>query len=643
MPNFCGQCGSPLNPKTGKCPKCLPVETFIPQSKPIHSQSENKVSEKKAKSKRNVDKANTLAKKPKSKKKTTVTLIILGIICFLLMSLGVLLVFDIVKLPDSISDALNGIDGEGFGDYLQGEDENATDVSDLNYRFLDDGTVEITGYTGNVDAVYIPSKIDGKAVTSIGYKAFEYCTSTSITIPDSVSIIDEFAFMNCGNLVNVDLSDSVTVISNSAFTKCSALESITIPRSVTKIGDNVFEGCVSLEDITVDSDNSYYFSQNGVLLSKDGTKLITCPMGKKGAYTIPSSVTEISESAFCNCVYLTSITLSDKTEKMCTCSFDNCSGLTSVSIPDTVTEIEDCAFRGCDSLENVYYSGTEKQWNTISIGDDNTDLTEADIQYNYSRENNSSKTKSSDSEAESSSSVDITSSSRADKSSDTTSSEISSKTSSRTSSATSSTTSSRTSSTTSSTTSSKTSSMTSSQKTYKSYKEAYEEFMKEMINGDQTGTSVFYIAYVDNDDIPELFVTEGVGFNLSLYTYYEGEVVDLGSFGNAGNVMYIPKKNLMLNARFGGTGIVESYGYTEIRDGVRENVFGYSQVYDISGNIIYYVDQKEVSESEYKKAAEKYSSGYNFVHAYNGKGYDINESNIEKFVENPSAFINPDE
>ena len=54
-----------------------------------------------------------------------------------------------------------------------------------------------------------------------------------------------------------------------------------------------------------------------------------------------------------------------------------------VTIPSTVKTIGGSAFDGCRGLTTVYYTGTEEQWNSISIGKYNTYLTNAEIIYNY--------------------------------------------------------------------------------------------------------------------------------------------------------------------------------------------------------------------------------------------------------------------
>ena len=65
-------------------------------------------------------------------------------------------------------------------------------------------------------------------------------------------------------------------------------------------------------------------------------------------------------------------------------AFYNCSGLTSVTIPDSVIIIGLRAFYGCSSLNDVYYTGTERQWNRIRVSLGNEKLEKVEIHYDYS-------------------------------------------------------------------------------------------------------------------------------------------------------------------------------------------------------------------------------------------------------------------
>ena len=67
--------------------------------------------------------------------------------------------------------------------------------ADFEYTVLDDGTAEITDYTGSAAELVIPYEIDGYKITSIGNDAFKDCISlTEITIQDSVTNIGNSAF-----------------------------------------------------------------------------------------------------------------------------------------------------------------------------------------------------------------------------------------------------------------------------------------------------------------------------------------------------------------------------------------------------------------------------------------------------------------
>ena len=240
--------------------------------------------------------------------------------------------------------------------------------NDLTNVTILDGTISI-GYgvfkwCKNLNSIEIP-----KSITSIGDDAFYKCTSLiSITIPDSVTSIGESAFAACTSLTDVTIPDSVTSIGYGAFRDCTSLTSITIPDSVTSIGNGAFGFCTSLTEIIVDYDNKSYASRDGILFDKNLKVIICCPGGRTGNFTIPDSATSIGNAAFYGCKKLTDIIIPDSVTSIGGSAFWNCTGLTSVTIPDSVTSIGGYAFYNCDNLTDIYYNGTESQWNEISIG-----------------------------------------------------------------------------------------------------------------------------------------------------------------------------------------------------------------------------------------------------------------------------------
>ena len=135
-------------------------------------------------------------------------------------------------------------------------EKSGTCGDNLQWKLTDEGVLTITGTGKMKDWVGMDSSpwsphnnvkqvIIGDGVTTIGVRAFYYCSSlASITIPNSVTSIGDEAFYYCSSLTSITIPNSVTSIGNYAFSGCSSLTSITIPNSVTSIGYGAFSDCI---------------------------------------------------------------------------------------------------------------------------------------------------------------------------------------------------------------------------------------------------------------------------------------------------------------------------------------------------------------------------------------------------------------
>ncbi|MDD7705224.1 MAG: leucine-rich repeat protein [Sodaliphilus pleomorphus] len=156
-------------------------------------------------------------------------------------------------------------------------------------------------------------------------KAFSYSFLQSITIPDSVTSIGDWAFADC-----------------------SSLQSVTIPESVINIKGNPFPACPA----RVINHSNHFTIFEGNLYTSDRRKLISY-LSKGESFIIPDSVTSIGDRAFGSCESLQSVTIPDSVTSIGNWAFYGCSSLQSVTIPDSVTSIGDRAFAGCSSLQSV--------------------------------------------------------------------------------------------------------------------------------------------------------------------------------------------------------------------------------------------------------------------------------------------------
>lgn len=158
---------------------------------------------------------------------------------------------------------------------------------------------------------------------TIGSWAFRYAYALeSIVIPETVTSMESYAFGECKALKNINIPESITTISNSLFYMCRSLETIDIPSGVTSIGSGAFQHCTklktiqlpeslttigkyglsdmtSIEEFSISENNEYFCIIDGVLYSKDTTKLCFYPLAKNvTSFTVPTHVTTLGTGCF---------------------------------------------------------------------------------------------------------------------------------------------------------------------------------------------------------------------------------------------------------------------------------------------------------------------------------------------------------
>lgn len=123
---------------------------------------------------------------------------------------------------------------------------------DYTYELINDGKeVKITDYKGKDKNVVIPGEIEGKPVTVIGASSFGGSEFKTLTIPDSVTVIESEAFFWNGFLESVDFGNGLKTIGSRAFEFCVRLKSLNFPDSLTTIEDSAFDFCEFLKEVRI--------------------------------------------------------------------------------------------------------------------------------------------------------------------------------------------------------------------------------------------------------------------------------------------------------------------------------------------------------------------------------------------------------
>lgn len=281
-------------------------------------------------------------------------------------------------------------------------------------KITSEADVEEIGYDAFGDCSSLKEASLGNNINTIGRYAFYGCGALKqIGLGKGVQEISNSTFYGCVSLEEITLGDDLKEIGINAFSGCKKLKSIYIGKSLQKIGDEAFEDCIGIEEVKLHPENAYfemnknvltnkentelylgffssdttcnvgaavtkinmsiinnkklehfevssenpkYYSEDGMLYTKDGSQLLSCPKGKKGTATVSDKAVKMQ---------LDYNEYDEKSVGFCVAPFENCTKLEKIIIGKKIKYLDN-AFYECTSLkevevdvENDYYSASD--------------------------------------------------------------------------------------------------------------------------------------------------------------------------------------------------------------------------------------------------------------------------------------------
>lgn len=198
---------------------------------------------------------------------------------------------------------------------------------------------------------------------------------TSLVINEGVTSIGARAFYGSHFIETILLPNSLETIGTQAFQGCNRLQNLVIPNSVTELGDGAFTACGSLTDIHL-----------GAGITKLPLDTFSSNI-KLTEFIVPDTITEIGQGVFRQCSNLETVKLGKNVKTMKSEVFSNCSALKELFIPTSLESMGPYSFDGCTSLKDIYYCGSESDWNDLDIHPDITSFiskNNVEVHFNYS-------------------------------------------------------------------------------------------------------------------------------------------------------------------------------------------------------------------------------------------------------------------
>ena len=289
-----------------------------------------------------------------------------------------------IKLPDSITTM-------GYQVF-----ENDTALKTVNYPKNYSTSVDYNGASRHnfgeifygctaLETVTIP-----EGTNAIAPYAFRNSSISHITIPESITIIDEYTFAGCKSLETVSLHDNIQTLGAYSFSDCSGLEKIVLPDSIKTIGKYAFSNCTNLASInypallTSAGTNIFYGDTllEIIAVPEPVTVLpdeIFNSADKLKRVILPDSLITVGKNAFKGAACIKKIILPDSVKTINASAFANMTGLTDIWIGESVSSIASGVFSGCDmqklTIHGVAgsYAQTYAENNSIAFSEDGFD------------------------------------------------------------------------------------------------------------------------------------------------------------------------------------------------------------------------------------------------------------------------------
>ena len=214
---------------------------------------------------------------------------------------------------------------------------------------------------------------------------------TTVTLPDELTTIGDYAFYRCSAIMSISIPSSVTSIGEYAFYGCSTLTSIEIPEAVTTIGDYAFSGCTAITTVTslnetpptiaentfssttyasatlnpasLDYSTADYWSQfenSALSTGKCGENLTYTFTGATGTLVIEGSGAMYSTYTTASALpwysyrdQISSVSLPEKMTTLSAYAFYKFTNLTSIVLPDSLQSIGSYALSNCSTLQSI--------------------------------------------------------------------------------------------------------------------------------------------------------------------------------------------------------------------------------------------------------------------------------------------------